>query len=200
MAATILYRDERLYGLAMRALYGRHYDSRDRVVAELVPAGAEVLDVCCGPATIFRRHLRSKDVSYHGLDVNPGFVERLRALGIRAELWDASEPTPLPRADLVMMQASLYHFLPDPRPVIDRMLAAARELVIISEPVRNLSTSRLTPLAALGRRATRVRAGSSERFDERRLDALMDRYAGAVRERLLIPGGREKVYVLEVPA
>jgi SAM-dependent methyltransferase len=196
---SLLYRNERVYGLAMRALYGVHYGTRDRVVAELVPAGAEILDVCCGPATIFRRQLRFKEVRYHGLDVNPRFVERLRELGVPAELWDASQSRALPAADVVMMQASLYHFLPDARPVMDRMLAAARDFVIVAEPVRNLSTSRLTPLAVLGRRATRVRAASSERFDEGRLDALMDDYSSVLRERFLIPGGREKVYVLEAP-
>jgi len=193
---SFVYRSEAVYALTMRALYGRHYGARDRVVAELVPPGAEVLDVCCGPATLYRRGLREKGVRYRGLDLNPRFVARLGALGIRADVWDASEPAALPPADIVTMQASLYHFLPDPRPVLERMLAAARDRVIVSEPVRNLSDSRFAPLAAIGRQATRVGAGGAQRFDEPRLDALMDGYSDAVRERFLLPGGREKIYVL----
>jgi SAM-dependent methyltransferase len=193
---SFVYRSETVYGLTMWALYGRHYGARDRVVAELVPPGAELLDVCCGPATLYRRRLREKGVRYRGLDLNPRFVVRLRALGIRADVWDAAEPAALPPADIVTMQASLYHFLPDPRPVLERMLAAARDVVIVSEPVRNLSDSRFAPLAAIGRQATRVGDGGAQRFDEPHLDALMGRYSDAVRERFLIPGGREKVYVL----
>ena len=196
MTESLLYRSERGYVLAMRALYGRHYEARHRAVANLVPARAEVLDVCCGPATIWRRYLRAKEVRYHGLDINPRFIERLRGLGVAAEVWDVGKAVPLPKADVVIMQASLYHFLPDPHPVIRRMLTAAREAVVISEPVRNLSTSPLFLLAGLGRRLTRVGRSGTARFDEQTLDAVMGRYQSAVSERFLIPGGREKVYVL----
>jgi SAM-dependent methyltransferase len=196
VSESLLYRSEVAYALIMRGLYGRHYDARYRAVAELVPAGADVLDVCCGPAILYRRYLRRRNVAYRGLDVSGRFVQRLRRIGLTAEVWDVSQPRALPRADVVIMQASLYHFLADPHPVIDRLRAAARDKVIISEPVRNLTSSRVQVLAALGRRATRIGSAGTERFDEPMLDSLMQDYAPAVRERVLIPGGREKVYVL----
>jgi SAM-dependent methyltransferase len=189
----------------MRALYGRHYADRMRAVADLVPAGSSVLELCCGPATLYRRHLRARVSSYTGIDVNEGFVSRLKRDGIDARVIDlASEPgepdgpnEPLPSADIVIMQASLYHFLPDASRVIDRMLAAASDWVIVSEPVRNLASSELPIIGRLGRRATDPGVGEhTDRFSEATLDRLMDRYRDRVRTSFAIPGGREKVYVL----
>jgi hypothetical protein len=96
-----------------------------------------------------------------------------------------------------LMQASLYHFLPDAAPLLDRMLAAARDRVIISEPIRNISSSTNPLLRVLGRRGTDPGAGGHDhRFTEETLDKLLSRYAPRVRRSFLIPGGREKVYVL----
>jgi SAM-dependent methyltransferase len=167
-------------------------------VAEQVPAGASVLELCCGPATLYRRYLRSRAGSYIGLDVNEGFVAALRRREIDARHLDlADSAEPLPAADVAIIQASLYHFLPAPEAIIDRMLAAARERVIISEPVRNLSTSALPFVARLGRSAADPGIGGhAERFTEATLDELMERYPERVRAAFAIPGGREKVYVL----
>ena len=54
----------------MMALYGRHYRERQRVVADLVPAGASVVELCAGPGFLYRRHLEKKDVRYKGLDLS----------------------------------------------------------------------------------------------------------------------------------
>jgi hypothetical protein len=77
------------------------------------------------------------------------------------------------------------------------MLVAARDRVIISEPVRNLATSDLPGVALLGRRAADPGVGAhAERFTEETLDAMMARYRELTLADFLIPGGREKVYVL----
>jgi hypothetical protein len=197
MAPSLIYRSDALYELAMAALYGRHYPARYRAIADLIPAGASVLDLCCGPALLYHRRLREKRVDYTGLDVNPRFIRRLVARGAAGRVWDVAGETPLPRADYVVMQASLYHFLPQPRPVVDRMLAAARRQVIIAEPVRNLASSRWRALAALGRRLSDPGDGTSaRRFTAATLDQLFASYGGRVRGSFLIPGAREKVYLM----
>ena len=111
----------------MAVLYGRYYRARSRSVAELVPRGASVLELCCGPGTLYLGHLRAKGVRYRGLDLNPAFVAALRRRGADAEVRDVGAAEPLPPADVVLIQASLYHFLPDARAVVDRMRAAARD-------------------------------------------------------------------------
>ena len=198
MSTSLVYRSARGYELVMRALYGRHYAARMSAVAEQVPAGASVLELCCGPGTLYMRHLRARAGDYIGVDVNERFVAALRRRGVDARRLDLADGAdPLPAADVAIMQASLYHFLPDATAIVDRMLVAARDRVIISEPVRNLATSDLPGVALLGRRAADPGVGAhAERFTEETLDELMGRY----RERMLtafpIPGGREKVYVL----
>ncbi|MBV8432376.1 MAG: class I SAM-dependent methyltransferase, partial [Solirubrobacterales bacterium] len=192
------YRSAVGYELLMRVLYGRHYEARMRAVAEEVPEGAQVLELCCGPGTLYAHHLRGRVGSYIGLDVNQRFVSQLQRRGVDARLTDLAEDgSPLPAADVAIMQASLYHFLPQPEAIIDRMLAAARERVIVSEPVRNLASSQNQLVGRLGRRAADPGVGGAEhRFTETTLDELFARYRERVLRERLIPGGREKIYVL----
>jgi hypothetical protein len=96
------------------------------------------------------------------------------------------------------MQASLYQFLPDAAPIVRRMLRAARERVVISEPVRNLATSRNPLLAALARRQTDPGLGERpRRFTEATFDEFVSGLGVRVEAAFLIPGGREKVVVLD---
>ena len=198
MSTSLIYRSATGYELVMRALYGRHYSSRLAAVAGEVPSGSSVLELCCGPATLYRRCLRGSVSEYVGIDVNPGFVTMLRQQGIDARELDLAAPDgDLPRADVVIIQASLYNFLPHADRVVDRMLAAARHRVIVAEPVRNLASSGLPIVGLIGRRATDPGTGDhATRFDERSLGALMDRYGERVVKSFAIPGGRELVFVL----
>jgi SAM-dependent methyltransferase len=199
VSTSLIYRSARGYELLMRVLYGRHYAARMRAIAEQVRDGASVLELCCGPGTLYDRQLRGRVGGYIGIDVNERFVDALRRRGVDARRMDlANAGEPLPGADVAIMQASLYHFLPDAGAIVDRMLAAARERVVISEPVRNLASSGLPGVALLGRRAADPGGAGAheERFTEATLDALMARYRERVLAALPIPGGREKIYVL----
>jgi SAM-dependent methyltransferase len=198
VSTSLIYRSAQGYELLMRVLYGRHYAARMSVVAEQVPAGASVLELCCGPGTLYLHHLRDRAGSYIGVDVNERFVAALRRRGVDARQLDlAGAAEPLPAADVVIMQASLYHFLPEAGALVDRMLAAARDRVIVSEPVRNLASSDLPGVALLGRRAADPGVGAhADRFTEATLDELMARYRERTLAAFPIPGGREKVYVL----
>jgi SAM-dependent methyltransferase len=198
MAVTsFIYRSSSLYELAMLALYGRHYGSRYRAIAELVPNGSSVLDLCCGPALLYHRYLRHKSVRYTGLDVNAEFIDRLTRRGASGQVQDLRSEQALPEADYVIMQASLYHFLPDPSPVMDRMLRAARRQVIVSEPIRNLSSSDSRLLALVGKLLTDPGVGNhSQRFNEASLDQFFSRYRSLVQQSFLVAGGREKLYIL----
>jgi SAM-dependent methyltransferase len=197
MSTSLIYRSSVGYEFLMRALYGRNYRARMRTVADEVPPGSDVLELCCGPGTLYLRHLRGRARAYVGLDVNEGFVDGLRRRGVDARLLDLSREQSLPGADVVIIQASLYHFLPRADRVIDRMLAAARDRVIVSEPVRNLATSAIPGIALLGRRGADPGVGDhAQRFDERSLAALMEDYRDRIVSEFAIPGGRERVYVL----
>jgi SAM-dependent methyltransferase len=197
MSASLIYRSATMYELLMLALYGRHYRARSRAIADLIPRRASVVDLCCGPASLYFRHLRHKEISYRGIDVNPRFIERLRRRGIPSDLRDLNDDQPFPKTDYVILQASLYHFLPAPERIVDRMLRAAQRQVIISEPVRNLVDSPIRFIASLARRQTNAGSGEQpHRFNEQTLDAFFSKYQDHLSRSFLLPGGREKVYVL----
>jgi SAM-dependent methyltransferase len=194
---SLVYRSPRVYDLTMRALYGRHYPERYRAVAGLIPEGARVLEVCCGPGFLYERALRERNVNYTGLDVNPAFARRVERLGGRGLVRDLARDAPLPSSDYVIMQASLYQFLPDAAGVVRRMIEAASAFVVVAEPVRNLATSGVPVLSTLARRATDAGQGARPlRFTECSLDALLENAPARLVRAFLIPGGREKVYLL----
>jgi SAM-dependent methyltransferase len=198
VSASLVYRSACVYELAILALYGPHYGARYRAVAGLIPEGASVLDLCCGPGFLYERTLRRKGVDYTGLDVNPRFIARLERCGGRGRVVDLRQDGPLPRADYVIMQASLYHFLPEPGPIVSRMRAAAREGVVIAEPIRNWATSRNPLLAAFAKRQTDPGLGTCpRRFTEPTLDAFFSSLSIEPRRSFAIPGGREKVYLID---
>lgn len=181
----------------MLLLYGRHYPARYRAIAELIPPGSNVLDLCCGPALLYQRYLQKKSIRYTGLDLNSKFIDRLNRQGGCGKIWDLRSEQPLPTADYVIMQASLYHFLPDPSTIVNRMLQAARKQVIIAEPIRNLATSNSKILSWLGRLSTNPGSGEQHlRFDEASLADFFSAYSANIVRSFPIAGGREKVYVL----
>ena len=180
----------------MRVLYGRYYAARDAAVAAHVPDGASVLELCCGPARLYLRELRGRIGSYVALDASATFVDRLRRRGVDARLADVAT-APLPVADIVIMQASLYQFLPDAEAMLRRMRAAARRSVVVAEPVRNLASSRIGVVARLGAGGAATAQGAQRRrFDAGSLRALMAGFGDAVVFDAPAPGAREHVYVL----
>jgi SAM-dependent methyltransferase len=212
MSTSIFYQTPWLYEGLMRVLYLGGYNARSEALAALIPERSSVVDLCCGPATLYFKHLRFKQVSYTGLDINRGFVERLSLLGsgkvrnpqpdgttVTGMVWDATADAPLPKGDYVIMQASLYHFLPDPYPIVDRMLVAAEKYVILTEPVRNLTDSKNPLIAGLSRKLTNPGTGDQpNRFNEKRFEEFLERYRdeGRVVDSYPIAAGREKLCVL----
>ncbi|MBV9048180.1 MAG: hypothetical protein JOY58_07920, partial [Solirubrobacterales bacterium] len=68
MSTSVVYRSALGYELLMRVLYGAHYTARMRAVADQVPFGSSVLELCCGPGTLYRRYLQPRASAYIGLD------------------------------------------------------------------------------------------------------------------------------------
>jgi trans-aconitate methyltransferase len=197
VSTSLIYRSSTVYQAVMFALYGRHYRSRYRAMSDLISPNSTVLDLCCGPGYLYQRFLKPKSVKYHGIDVNPQFIHRIDRAGATGQVADLNTLDPLPTADYVIMQASLYHFLPDPASIVDRMLKAGGRQVIIAEPIRNLSTLNLPLLSRLASRHANPGSGNhQQRFTQKTLDQFFSQYASRVSLQFLIPGGREKIYVL----
>jgi len=164
----------------------------------MIPAGASVLDVCCGPAVLYTRYLKNKGVSYTGFDINEKFITLGRAKGLAMIQGDVAAVAEFPKSDFVVMQGSLYHFLPDDVPsVLEKMLRASKQKLIIAEPVRNVSVSKLRWLARLAQRLTDAGSGpTTRRFDEASLPVAFSPFAANIERTFPIAGGREIVFVL----
>jgi trans-aconitate methyltransferase len=168
------------------------------VIADLIPTGTSVLELCCGPATLYHRFLRTKNVRYTGLDISPNFINDLNKRGGHGIIRDLRSDQALPPADFVIIQGALYFFLPDPTALIGRMLAAAARGIIIAESIHNLSSSSIPLLAKLANRlAGAVEGEQATRFTEETLDKLFEDYPPQLKRSFKIPGGRDKVYVLQ---
>jgi hypothetical protein len=192
-----LYAHRALYHLVMRGLYGRHYHDRYLAVAAEVSPRATVVEICAGDCYLYLNYLRQKSVAYVGLDLSPHFVRWAQAHGVSAREWDMWKDD-VPPADVVIMQAGLYQFMPHARAVLVKMLAAARQKVIVAEPVRNIASSSNPALARLGRQL--IRLSLSEQVDmggryERASLTRLFHSVEAFQRSFLIPGGKDMVGV-----
>jgi SAM-dependent methyltransferase len=199
MSTSVIYKSSWLYEAFLVLRYRGKYVERSRAIADLIPEGSSVVDLCCGPATLYFSHLRRKGISYTGLDINEGFVTRLSSRGVPASLVDVTVDSLLPQGDYLVMQGSLYHFLPDPYPVVERMLKAAKRNVIITEPVWNLADSKNPFSSWLARKLTDPGTGDQpNRFNESRFDEFVNRYRA--RDMVVayypIAAGRERLCML----
>jgi hypothetical protein len=132
-----------------------------------------------------------------GIDLNPNFIGEVINHGGVGEVRDLRNSQPLPPADYVIMQASLYHFLPDPHNIVNQMAAAAKVALIVAEPVRNLAQSKIPFVGAISSLLTNAGDGAQpHRFTEETLDKLFFDCFETSTESFHIAGGREKVYVV----
>ena len=193
---SILYRNSWIYHTILTGAYGRHIRDRFRAVAEWIPEGASVLDVCCGDAHL-ADHLPDS-VTYRGLDRSPAFVRSAQRRGLQVDPFDLREGE-LPEASVVVCQISLYQFHPDVENVLARLYTAAEQRLIVTESVRSLAQSRWPWLATLGAWGMRVDGMRDARFryTPASLEELFRPYAGRLRHARAISGGRDWLFVVE---
>lgn len=192
-----IYWHPRLYAFAMRLLYGKYYHLRYQQLAELIPAGSSVVELCMGDAYLYESFLKQKNVRYTGLDINPVFIKQARKKGIDCKLCDVRFED-IQSADIVIMQASLYHFLPDAELMINKMLAAATKQVIIAEPVNNLSQSTNIIIRSLAKLFSVTLGGkASHRFNEESFTTLVKKQ-NTLKKLFYLDGGKEMVAVFSI--
>lgn len=166
-----IYWSPSLYRMVMRLLYRGRYHERYALVANLVPPGASVVELCCGCGYLYEAFLAARGVEYLGIDLLPQMVTRLLRLGARVQVGDLLEMD-VPAADFCLMLGSLYHFHPREGRVLE-LMARSNEAVLL-EPVENLTESGSTFLKAGGILMSYIgRTSSTYRLDNAQLDALL---------------------------
>lgn len=193
---AFFYANTRVYHLLMAITYRHHRTERFRAVAEWVPDGAEVLDVCCGDGSLVD-HL-PRNVSYRGLDCSRAFLRTARRRGRPVERFDVCSES-LPKSEVVICQVSLYQFYPLVDQMLARLFEAATQRLIVSESVWSLTRSKLplvAPLIAWAMRANDLSDGYF-RFTPEELDRLFAAYRSLLRYQASICGGLDRLFVLD---
>lgn len=196
---SLLYSWRYLFHLQMRLEYGRYFRARYEAIARLIPEGSRVVDVCAGDCLLYLEHLKQKGVDYIGLDVSRAMIRWAVRRGVDARVFNFWEEE-LPRADIVLMQSSLYQFAPQTEWAVGKLLSAARQHVIITEGVHNVTNSSIPLVGRLAgfltRPAGRKASYTGERFNEKTLTELFES-CGGLESSFLIPGGRELVGIFK---
>ncbi len=78
-AGGILIGDAAVYDAMSRLLLGSFFAGIASDVASVVPTGARVLEVGCGPGQLSTRLARRHDLDVTGLDLDPAMIERATA-------------------------------------------------------------------------------------------------------------------------
>ena len=201
MAPAIIYKHIFLYQLFMRILYGSHFEDRYKAVAAQIPAGSSVMDVCAGDAYLFTKYLKCKGNEYLAIDNSPFFIRSAQKMNIVCRQLNVLND-PLPKADVVVMMASLYQFIPQERTIIQKLLGSTRKKVIITEPISNLSSSHnllirwLAHHLSIPFQASRQYEG--KRFDRSAMEELFRSFK-ELQEIKLIPGERELMGIFHKP-
>ncbi|PIQ83424.1 MAG: hypothetical protein COV75_07580 [Candidatus Omnitrophica bacterium CG11_big_fil_rev_8_21_14_0_20_63_9] len=173
---SLLYRRPWLYHWAMRLLHARRERRRFEAIAAHIPAGVSVVDVCSADCALYRYYLQDKGIDHLGVDLNPRLLYRGGRAGSRVRLMDVRREE-LPQAEVVVMQASLYQFIPDHHAMMQRLLRAARQRVIIAEPINNWSSSSSGWRRRLSQRWTNPGTGPvPHRFGRADLEQLFRQY------------------------
>jgi SAM-dependent methyltransferase len=195
---SLYYRNYFIYKTISEILYKGRQKDKYMAAAEVVEEGATALDVCCGDAALIE-YLKNKHVDYSGMDINRMFVETAKSRGVNAMRADADKVAALPEADYVIMLSSLYQFIPRHEEILDKLTASARKKVVVSEPIKNVASSKNRAAAWLAERLSDPGTGiKPHRFDQQALlDAIRNR---AVVKSEVICGGREFFFVIDAEA
>lgn len=182
-----------IYRAAMKAVYGDCFDRRYKLIADEIPDNSRVDDFCCGDAKLYFNYLRPKNIQYRGFDLNPVFVRWLKRRSIEAFTFDLKTDS-VPPGQILVLQASLYQFIPNQRKILDKLFSSGHDKIIIAEPVANLSQSQNRFIRGLARWATeKEKNTSSKRFNREQVLDLFKQYSAC----RVIEAGRELIGVFE---
>ncbi|HEU5292152.1 MAG TPA: hypothetical protein VFU05_15990 [Cyclobacteriaceae bacterium] len=161
----------------MNFLYMGKYKYRFHPIIEEIeklPSHSKILELCFGDTEI-AQFCKQHGYLWKGIDINEHFVKHAQQAGHEAIHADLSALEVLPKADLSLMIGSLYHFHPQAESMLNKMFSSSK-VVVISEPVKNLSASKGL-IGYLARRSANVGKGHEQfRYNESTLGSLLNDY------------------------
>jgi hypothetical protein len=150
-----------IYQNAIKFSFGNHYTTRYSALEKHIPAGAQLLELCMGDAFFYLNYLKDKKLNYSCADINPVFIKAAKRKGLNPIVLDVFKD-PIPQSDYILMQGSLYHFIPEEKFILGKLLNACNKQLIISEPVNNMSNSSSILKASLAEFLSKAKSGQSK--------------------------------------
>ncbi len=164
-----IYWHPKIYEIVTKILYNKNYVKRYKEIGKEAK-DLEVLDLCCGDCKL-SNFIRN----YRGIDFNKNFVEAINKKNINIELRDISSQN-IPKSECIIMQGSLYQFIPNHEKIIKRILNESIKKAIISEPYINMASSKNRILAFIGKLFTKTSKMHEKRFTKKELIVLFKKY------------------------
>ena len=178
-------------------MFREHYTQRYKAISNLIESNSSVLDVCCGDSKLYS-FLERKQIDYLGLDFNPTFIKVSKRRGIQARMFDLYDDD-LPKADFVVIQASLYQFIPDHNIILQKLFNAAKRYLIIAEPIKNYAQSKWKVVSLLGKLLNNPAGDGMKmhRFNLITLKEAMRPFEKNIVEEFMMLGNIEYVFVVK---
>ncbi|MEH2066864.1 MAG: methionine biosynthesis protein MetW [Nostoc sp.] len=196
---SLIYLNPTFYNLTMRLIYGKGFYDRYERIASLIPENSTVLEACCGDCYLYKHYLLPKNVKYTGLDINRSFISSAKKLGINVIYHDLLSRDYIPEAEYTIIQASMYHFLPNNVDFIyKKLFKATKKEIIIVEPIKNFSTSSNLIIKFISRYLANPGTGhATKRFTSTTFEEFCYRYSGNLKDLFKIANGREMCAVFK---
>jgi len=136
MDSSPIYWDPWIYRIFMRLLYGKTYEDRYRIVADMLPSECVVTDLCCGDGFIYTKFLEKKDINYTGVDLFPQMMKILKKKSGCKTITGNILNLDFDKCDYCIMVGSLYHFHPQEDVVLNKMADTGRYGLILESVER----------------------------------------------------------------
>ncbi len=166
---SITYWHPFFYKILMKLLFRESYNVRYLEIANLIENNSSVIDICCGDAKLYE-FLKKKNVKYTGVDFSKTFYNYLKKKKIDVINIDIkNEEIPI-KADYVVIQSSLYQFIPNHIDLVKKLLAVSKKYLIIQETVISYTTSSNKFLSIIGKFLNNPGDGyKTKRLDRKKL-------------------------------
>ncbi|MEH2158043.1 methionine biosynthesis protein MetW [Nostoc sp.] len=190
---SLIYLNPTFYNLTMRLIYRNGFHNRYESIASLIPENSTVLKACCGDCYLYKHYLLPKNVKYTGLDINRSFISSAKKSGINVRYNNLLSSDYIPEAEYTIIQASMYHFLPNNVDFIyKKLFNATKKEIIIVEPIKNFSTSSNCIIKLISRYLANPGTGhATQRFTVTTFEEFCYRYSGNLKNLFKIANGRE---------
>lgn len=137
---SFIYSNIKTYRFLMQLLYKGQYFKRFEKIIPYLKSAKKITELCFAD-TIIANYCKENNIIWVGYDLNEVFVTNAQLKKYNAYKADVLQLKNYEKADICLMIGSLYHFHENLELLLQKMFDAA-PIIIVSEPVKNLSQSK----------------------------------------------------------